>query len=73
MTKRMTARSQLLLVTFAVAAAARPSPAQVPFVQDEPAPRGDAWQLAAGGRNMLIRGAGFDPFSTWRPGRPRRW
>jgi hypothetical protein len=50
-----------------------PLPGQVPadvsmqmpsIIPEEPTPRGDAWQAALGMRTMLIRDAGYDPFST---------
>jgi hypothetical protein len=50
-----------------------PPPGQMPaevsmqmpsIIPEEPTPRADAWQATIGMRAMLIRDAGYDPFST---------
>jgi hypothetical protein len=40
------------------------SMARPTVIAEEPPPRADAWQATIGVRTMLIRDAGYDPFST---------
>jgi hypothetical protein len=73
LTRSLTAT--LLAATLAGPFAARAALAQAPTLwqppqparalqPDVPPPRSDLWQIAAGGGGLLIKSAGFDPFST---------